>query len=126
MDLPICRESECTAPVRYSGLGVCNSHYAKHYRKTRKPSHKPWQGYRIVKAHGHPLAGKDGRVYEHRLVLWEKVGESDQQCAHCASSVSWFAKEHKRKLVVDHLDGNVSNNDPANLAPSCHGCNSHR
>ena len=39
-------------------------------------------------------------------------------------SESWPAS--RRALVVDHLDFDGLNNDPANLVPSCHPCNAGR
>jgi HNH endonuclease len=57
-------------------------------------------------------------VYEHRYVLYERLGDGPQQCWWCGREVRW-----KKDLDVDHLDYDKSNNDPANLVPSCRACN---
>ena len=83
-------------------------------------------GYVTLVRRGHPLADAGGRVYEHRLVLWEQVGGTDQECAWCGDTVAWFAQVRSRRLVVDHVDTNRSNNSPTNLVPACHPCNVRR
>lgn len=41
--------------------------------------------------------------------------------------MNWSSRRTaKGVLIVDHLDGNPTNNDPANLAPACHPCNVRR
>lgn len=55
-------------------------------------------GYVLVWAPDHPAATKEGRVREHRLVMERELGRY------------LLATE-----VVDHIDGNRSNNDPSNL-----------
>jgi transposase len=55
-------------------------------------------GYVLVKAPDHPYKNYQGYVREHRLVMEQQLGrylESGE--------------------VVDHIDGNTSNNDPSNL-----------
>jgi len=49
-------------------------------------------------------------------------------CSNC----QYYAKKHrkkfcekcgsKKKLQIDHIDGNRSNNDPSNLNTLCHPC----
>lgn len=57
------------------------------------------RGYRYFLDKKHPLANIDGRVYYHRHIASIKVGR-------------WIGKlEH-----VHHVDGDVSNNSPDNLA----------
>jgi hypothetical protein len=55
-------------------------------------------GYVLVKANDHPHATATGYVREHRLVMERVLG-----------------RYLDPKEVVDHIDGNTSNNDPANL-----------
>lgn len=55
-------------------------------------------GYIVFYKAGHPLAGKDGMVYEHRVVASDKLGR-------------WLNPSE----FVHHLDGNRANNSPDNL-----------
>lgn len=55
-------------------------------------------GYILVKANDHPHATAAGYVREHRLVMERVLG-----------------RHLEPQEVVDHIDGNTSNNDPANL-----------
>jgi hypothetical protein len=55
-------------------------------------------GYILVKTPGHPHATKAGYVREHRLVMEQELGRYLEPAE-----------------VVDHIDGNRGNNDPANL-----------
>lgn len=65
-----------------------------------------WRGGRITEPDGrvrvyspdHPLAIKDGYVYEYRLVAEKKLGR--------------FLRNDE---IVHHIDGDPSNNDPENL-----------
>jgi hypothetical protein len=80
--------------------------------------------YRKVKLVGHPLAHANGAVYAHRAVLWDKIGPGEHRCHWCGRSITWFGPGPR--IYPDHLDRNRWNNDPANLEPSCHWCNSYR
>lgn len=85
--------------------------------------------YRRTYISNHPLSPPhNSYVYEHRLVLWGKIGPGTHPCHHCGCSVTWAPGRGLKKgsLVVDHLDDNTQNNDPANLVPSCHPCNKGR
>lgn len=94
-------------------------------------------------SYGDPLISKDRRGqisldhggYEiqyrqkrHRLILLDKIGPGEHPCHWCGRMVSWdkTAPQDEDALVVDHLDSNKRNNDPANLVPSCHACNTSR
>lgn len=55
-------------------------------------------GYWLVKAPDHPQATQAGYVREHRLLMEQKLG-----------------RYLTREEVIDHIDGDTSNNDPANL-----------
>ncbi len=92
--------------------------------------------YRVVRVPiTHPLASlspSEGpgctttSLGEHRVVLYEKVGPGSHPCHWCAQPVHWLPEPGQVRLVTDHLDGDVRNNDPANLVPSCSGCNANR
>lgn len=75
-------------------------------------------GYREFYTPHHPLASKNGKVFEHRMVLYDKLKASDAPCFWCAKMLVWG-----RTLCVDHMDFDKLNNDPANLVPSCSSCN---
>lgn len=55
-------------------------------------------GYWLVKVNDHPYATKGGYVREHRLVMEAVLG-----------------RYLRPGEVVDHIDGDTSNNDPSNL-----------
>lgn len=67
-------------------------------------SHPNWKGftlrsgYRYIKRPTHPMAGKQGYIAEHRLVMEEKIG-----------------RFLTKKEVVHHIDGNILNNSVDNL-----------
>ncbi len=74
---------------------------------SREGANNPaWKGGRQVDKHGyilvlqkdHPQANRHGYVREHRLVMEQTIG-----------------RPLTRREVVDHLDGDPGNNDPANL-----------
>lgn len=105
-----------------------------------KGSGKGWvnaQGYREVRApEGTPefLVRADGSVLEHRLVLFNSIGEGVHECEWCGHEVAWEIphrangsdRERWDALVVDHEDGERANNDLGNLLVSCPWCNSNR
>lgn len=78
----------------------------------------------------HPLAqhcGKGyGKVYEHRLALFNKIGPGEHQCHWCSKLIYWRKDCRADAIVVDHLDENKWNNKPDNLVPSCRRCNAQR
>jgi len=83
--------------------------------------------YRYVKRPGHPLAPKSGQLPLHRVVLYDKIGPGPHPCHGCGAEVNWSsARTGQGALIADHLDGDKTNNDPSNLAPSCHPCNTRR
>jgi len=83
-------------------------------------------GYRVFHDKEHPLATAQGKVLEHRAVLYERIGEGGHPCHWCKAIVTWGEASAASRLNVDHLDGDKLNNDPANLVPSCMDCNTKR
>jgi hypothetical protein len=127
----VCGVSGCECMARTRTGFLCEKHYMRRHRRGTLTD--PIVGRIYVAGHGyvvghdrdHPLSGKTGTLYEHRRVLFEKVGPEPQSCYWCKRTVIWKAKG-KDKLVVDHLDGVKANNDPTNLVASCNRCNGAR
>lgn len=96
-------------------------------RKPHKGRTRNSNGYYTVVAIGHPLANEHGRVYEHRLVLYQEIGPGEHKCHWCGALVRWLRGQRLRDgIVSDHLDGDKANNAPDNLVAACHACNSNR
>lgn len=76
----------------------------------------------------HPLSqgvsecGRYGKVYEHRLVLFDKIGNGTHKCHWCKKVITWDGSVGGR-IVADHLDGDKWNNTASNLVESCWRCN---
>lgn len=82
------------------------------------------QGYVVLLyKYDHPLCSPDGRVLEHRFVLYEKIGPGSHQCHWCDKVLEWGGA---KGIHADHLDDDRLNNDPDNLVPSCKKCNGDR
>ena len=121
----------------HSSKGWCKEHYDRWLRHGDPTvvvdrTSKGWvtgEGYRAIHKADHPLAtGPDSRhrtVYEHRVVLFEKIGPGSHECHWCGRPVSWESSwpADADALVTDHLDGVRVNNNPMNLVPSCQPCN---
>lgn len=127
----VCSIKSCDQPSRTRNGGTCEKHYAR-YRRTGKydaPVFGAWaetqHGYVARLDRDHPAAAPSGYVYQHRAVLFDAIGAGSHKCHWCGREVAWRA-EGSRKLVVDHLDGDKKRNEPGNLVPSCHRCNSTR
>lgn len=80
---------------------------------------KTSNGYVICARHAdHVIAPPSGVMYEHRMVLFDSIGEGPHRCHWCSTPINWGAG-----LEVDHLDHVRDNNTPSNLVATCHGCN---
>jgi hypothetical protein len=77
-------------------------------------------GYWKVYEPKHPLADSTGYVWEHRKIVYDRIGDVVPPCELCGKILSWT------NAVVDHIDEVKWNNDPNNLRPLCHGCNTWR
>lgn len=80
-------------------------------------------GYRhLTKQYGHPLAGVNGVVQEHRKVLFDAVGPGPHRCYWgCGrDDLIWSGADG---VNVDHLNGVKDDNRLDNLVVSCKRCN---
>lgn len=130
----ICTANDCGRNA--VGLKLCQKHYFRlrrngttdymgmrapdgspHLRAMRKENQK---GYQMLYEPTHPLAMKDGFVYEHRKVVYERYGDALPDCEICGAPTNWLT------CHVDHRDESVANNAFANLRPVCRGCNTSR
>jgi hypothetical protein len=130
---PTCQIAGCAKPADGATSKWCMACRTQ-LRRTGAFGRKPHKG-RTVTSHGyatvvrigHLLAGKHGRVYEHRIVLHEAIGDGPHSCHWCGADVGWKKGACSRgSLVPDHLDGNKLNNAVSNLVPSCNPCNATR
>jgi hypothetical protein len=83
-------------------------------------------GYRQIRAHGHPLADSRGQLLEHRKLLYDRIGPGPHECHWCSKQVRWETGISATSVVVDHVDSNRANNTAENLVPSCNACNLRR
>jgi hypothetical protein len=130
MDHPTCTVPGCAKPTRSKSAALCKMHYHRQYRhgSVDRVAHRAGisvshgRRYRSVTRHGHPLAGKSGKVYEHRAVLYDRIGLGPHACHWCGTEVHWDAADG-RPLQVDHINGVGDDNRSDNLVPSCNCCN---
>lgn len=129
---PTCAVLSCGRP--YAASGYCRRHYRR-IRETgsldrRVPAESrgiPRGAYVEVVRPGHPLAGRRNGAALHRVVLYDVIGPGSHPCHWCGSEVSWDAPRYSpQELQADHIDQDRSNNDAANLVPTCGPCNTSR
>ena len=65
-------------------------------------------------------------MYEHKVVLFDKLGPGTHPCHWCGLTLRWVKGTAGDALIGDHLDGAHRNNAPDNLVASCNGCNTIR
>ena len=118
-----CKIEDCESPAVRVSYSLCEKHYSRLRRnghcKKKAPKYRyiTDAGYIELKEPSHPLSGKDGRVYEHRKILYDKYGSGVQQCFWCGKELKW------ENVAVDHLDEKKENNKISNLVISCNDCN---
>lgn len=131
---PTCTVADCNKPRRSPTADYCPMHYHRWYRHGSVDKVATRAGitaslgrrYRTIYKPTHPLASKHGKVYEHRAVLYDTIGEGPHPCHWCQTPVAWLPKGTPGALQVDHLDNDGGNNTPDNLAPTCSRCNTTR
>ena len=94
-------------------------------REKARGFHIHTNGYIVLTNQEHPLA-RGGRLYDHRRVLYDKIGPGPHRCywqplSGCKTSLLEWDDIH-----VDHIDNDVTNNAPENLVASCNVCNRSR
>lgn len=76
---------------------------------------------RTIQANGYI---KIGSRYEHRIVLYDTIGDGPHQCPECGIAINWNQpRGSEHNLEVDHIDWDRQNNHPDNLRPICRPCN---
>lgn len=130
----VCSVENCDRPTRSARAEWCKMHYHRWYR--HGSVQKVATGSGITASHGrryrslhlprHPLAGESGKVYEHRAVLYDKIGPGSHACHWCLATVVWSLVRARDELQVDHLNNVGDDNRPSNLVPSCRRCNAGR
>ncbi len=122
-----CKVNGCETDVMYIGKQLCQKHYFRLMRngttdrkivaayRTSNPA-----GYQLLNEPTHKLANKNGKVYEHRYLIYKKYGENLPNCELCGSEINWS------NCHIDHIDENVKNNNENNLRPLCRPCNTFR
>lgn len=127
----IARAPRCTVPgcnnyAKRSKDTYCEKHYGRLRRNGNLKGPEPrlelvkhQSGYMLKHAPDHPLAQKYGFVPEHRLVMYEKLGDQDHFNCHWCDAVlnGWD------DVVIDHLNEDKADNNPDNLVISCNTCN---
>jgi 5-methylcytosine-specific restriction endonuclease McrA len=81
-------------------------------------------GYEVIYQPDHPISPIGGKVFRHRVIVYDLIGPGWHSCTHCGVDVTWDAHcPEPQALVVDHMDWNRSNNGLSNLVISCQPCN---
>ncbi|NKT24515.1 hypothetical protein [Prescottella equi] len=135
MPKPTCTVDGCTKEARSYSADWCKMHYHRWYRHgstervatASQATASHGRRYRTVYTPGHPLAGKRGMAYEHRVALHDKIGPGIHDCHWCGTQVRWEANRTAHDaLQVDHLNGIGDDNRHPNLVPACRRCNTLR
>lgn len=121
-----CKVDGCEKPVHFKLDQLCQMHYFRRMRYgtfelTRKPGREQYvrsDGYVMIHRRGHRFASKKNHyAFEHRVVAYEKYGDTLPDCELCGIPLDWSV------AVIDHIDEVKTNNDPSNLRPLCNLCN---
>jgi hypothetical protein len=120
-----CTVDGCENLCGYGRTDFCEKHYYRIRRTGTTVKERKFtvthHGYILENGmQGHPLANKDGSIYQHRRVLYDKIGAGPHECYWCGAPIDWDT------LHSDHVDSDGSNNDPENLVPACALCNHQR
>jgi 5-methylcytosine-specific restriction endonuclease McrA len=124
-----CSVDGCGSRANRVKFGLCEKHYMRLRRngttdRTLKPPRiKHSAGYVLVAPKDHPLMqGKPSgsRIYEHRMVFFDKYGGGKQKCYWCGKTILF------EDMHVDHLNAVKHDNRIDNLVAACPSCNQAR
>lgn len=109
----------------YKEQQVCQRHYFRFMRNGTYERVLKRTVFRLQDPRGywqlylpeHPLADSTGQVWEHRKIVYDRIGDTLPPCELCGRHITW------KSAHIDHIDEDPSNNDPKNLRPLCRGCN---
>lgn len=131
-----CSVDECARPLYCKGFCVMHYTRSRHgvdpfacpqpLRSAPGEGSVIADGYRVLNIPSHPLARAQGKVAEHRVVLFAKIGAADHSCHWCGKLLAWTGVRQSVKIMADHVDHDRLNNDPTNLVPACLDCNTKR
>lgn len=135
MKNPTCTIEGCGKEARTGNAAYCPMHYHRWYR--HGDPHKTYASsgitvrksrrYRRTYRPGHPVADRRGNAYKHRVIYYDHVAGHDPQCAWCGKQLEWSATTGQPTMVhVDHINGDILNNNIDNLTASCPRCNPDR
>jgi hypothetical protein len=124
-----CAIDGCARPAELRGR-LCSMHRGRMRRGTplegpprrRVRTWRPWTndcaGYLRVYAPEHPLAGRSGMVYAHRIAAYAAWGPGPRACWRCGRTVAW----EDGSLQVHHLRFDPRDCSPEYLAAACASC----
>ncbi|MFU2131645.1 HNH endonuclease signature motif containing protein [Gallibacterium anatis] len=122
-----CKIDGCDREAVYRADCVCQMHYFRFMRNgtyelliKRKYRNQNKKGYQMIHEPDHPLVMKNGYVYEHRFMVYEKYGNDLPNCEFCGKALTW------KNVHIDHINGDVKDNVIDNLRPLCRSCNTMR
>ena len=122
-----CTIDKCLKEIAYKERQICQMHYFRYMRngtyeliQSRKYRISNPAGYQKIFEPDHELANSDGYIYEHRFIVFNRYGHNLPDCELCGAPTNW------KTCHIDHIDEDVSNNNPNNIRPVCRPCNTMR
>ncbi len=119
-----CEVSGCTRKARGNAAAYCETHYYRVRRtgstlRRKAITNMTRDGYVLVWKKDHPLSiASTGGVMQHRMVLFDAIGECPHQCYWCGIQLNDWGK-----IAVDHKNSVKHDNRIENLLVACITCN---